>query len=168
MVLNRVAKSAGGCRRLVLSKQGRMYSSAPTTCDVVVVGCGSPNRSMGWYHTTQLLQMPNARLTDIIEPWYLGSGAGTHGADTFERYRGELEQKHSVAFHPSVSSLKPRSDDSAAALYVINSRTADMPVMFHAALDAGASHIYLEKPGATTVGTAAPAQLVRDLRGVGS
>jgi hypothetical protein len=47
-----------------------------TTCEVVLVGCGAPNRGMGWYHAEQLMKgkCPSAILQYIIEPWFLGAG----------------------------------------------------------------------------------------------
>ena len=45
-------------------------------CEVVLVGCGAPNRGMGWYHAEQMLknQCPSAKLCYIVEPWFLGGG----------------------------------------------------------------------------------------------
>ena len=46
-------------------------------CEVVLVGCGAPNRGMGWYHAEQMLKgkCPSAKLCYIVEPWFLGAGA---------------------------------------------------------------------------------------------
>ena len=45
-------------------------------CEVVLVGCGAPNRGMGWYHAVQMLRgdIPSAALAYIVEPWFLGAG----------------------------------------------------------------------------------------------
>jgi hypothetical protein len=47
-----------------------------TQAQVVLVGCGAPNRGMGWYHAEQMLRgdIPSAALTYIVEPWFLGPG----------------------------------------------------------------------------------------------
>ena len=47
-------------------------------CDVILVGCGVPKRGMGWYHAKQMLegQVPSAKLSAIVEPFFLGPGAG--------------------------------------------------------------------------------------------
>lgn len=37
--------------------------------NVVVVGCGEPKKSMGWFHITQLMADPDVALTAIVEPW---------------------------------------------------------------------------------------------------
>ena len=39
----------------------------------VLVGCGRPLRSMGWYHATQLLdgRVPSAKLDSVVEPFYM-------------------------------------------------------------------------------------------------
>jgi len=43
---------------------------------IVLVGCGAPNRGMGWYHAEQMLRgdIPSAALAYIVEPWFLGAG----------------------------------------------------------------------------------------------
>ena len=45
-------------------------------CQVVMVGCGAPNRGMGWYHAVQMLEgrVPSAALCYVVEPWFLGPG----------------------------------------------------------------------------------------------
>ena len=45
-------------------------------CQVVMVGCGAPNRGMGWYHAVQMVEgkCPSAALCYIVEPWFLGPG----------------------------------------------------------------------------------------------
>ena len=43
-----------------------------TKANVVLVGCGMPKKSMGWYHLTQLMEMERARVTDVVEPFFLG------------------------------------------------------------------------------------------------
>jgi len=45
-------------------------------CEVILVGCGAPNRGMGWYHGEQMLKdkCPSAKLCYIVEPWFMGPG----------------------------------------------------------------------------------------------
>ena len=52
-------------------------------CEVVLVGCGTPNRGMGWYHAVQMIKgkCPSAKLCFVVEPWFLGAG-------TFVFWRG--------------------------------------------------------------------------------
>ena len=44
--------------------------------EVVLIGCGAPNRGMGWWHAVQMLkgQVPHAKLCYVVEPWFLGPG----------------------------------------------------------------------------------------------
>jgi hypothetical protein len=44
--------------------------------EVVLMGCGAPNRGMGWYHAEQMLRgdVPSAKLCYVVEPWFLGAG----------------------------------------------------------------------------------------------
>jgi hypothetical protein len=44
--------------------------------EVVLMGCGAPNRGMGWYHAEQMLRgdVPSAKLCYVVEPFFLGAG----------------------------------------------------------------------------------------------
>jgi hypothetical protein len=50
--------------------------SSENQAEVVLVGCGAPNRGMGWWHAVQMLkgQVPHAKLCHVVEPWFLGPG----------------------------------------------------------------------------------------------
>lgn len=104
---------------------------------------------MGWYHAKQLLDgdCPSAKLTDVVEPWFLGGGKGGPGYDEFAKFQAEAS-KQGVAFHENISDM-PKPD--AAKLAMICTRTADMPRFVDEAIGQGCSHIFLEKPGAPTV-----------------
>lgn len=42
-----------------LSQFGRsniVMKAGPGQCEVVLVGCGAPNRGMGWYHGIQMIE----------------------------------------------------------------------------------------------------------------
>ena len=39
---------------------------------VVLVGCGMPKKSMGWYHLTQLLKMKDVEVLAVVEPFFCG------------------------------------------------------------------------------------------------
>lgn len=103
----------------------------------------------GWYHAKQLLdgEIEGAKLTDVVEPWFLGAGAGSPGSSEFEAWKTEAEGK-GVRFCASVTDL-PTTEAPRVAL--IAGRAADCPALFEAALGAGVSHIFLEKPGAPSV-----------------
>lgn len=117
-------------------------------CDVTIIGCGVPKRSMGWYHAKQILdgRVPSARLTDIVEPWLLGKGQVTEDSQVFSRWAEESAP--GVALFQSLQEM-PKPTGKKLAL--ITSRTADMPQLFSQAVEHGFSHICLEKPGATHV-----------------
>jgi hypothetical protein len=59
-----------------LASSSRM-SESKDQAEVVLVGCGCPLRGMGWYHAVQMLggECPSAKLSYIVEPWFLGPGA---------------------------------------------------------------------------------------------
>eukprot|EP00549_Striatella_unipunctata_P019363 CAMPEP_0118697194 /NCGR_PEP_ID=MMETSP0800-20121206/14339_1 /TAXON_ID=210618 ORGANISM="Striatella unipunctata, Strain CCMP2910" /NCGR_SAMPLE_ID=MMETSP0800 /ASSEMBLY_ACC=CAM_ASM_000638 /LENGTH=365 /DNA_ID=CAMNT_0006596535 /DNA_START=153 /DNA_END=1250 /DNA_ORIENTATION=+ len=118
--------------------------------EVVLVGCGAPNRGMGWYHAIQMLEKkcPSASLDYIVEPWFLGPGGEGPGGPEFKEWQEESEKEYGVKFALSLDDLpKP----SAPRLALISGRTADNPRLLTESIATGATCIYLEKPGAPTV-----------------
>ncbi|KAJ1461682.1 hypothetical protein M885DRAFT_581705 [Pelagophyceae sp. CCMP2097] len=120
----------------------------------VLIGCGLPGRGMGWFHGLQLVEgaCPAARLTDVVEPWFLGSGAETPAGQEFGALAREWSSKYGVAFRPALdASTWAGTPLGSPRVALISGRTAENPGLFRAALDAGATHILLEKPGAPSV-----------------
>jgi len=118
--------------------------------EVVLVGCGAPNRGMGWYHAIQMLEgrCPSASLDYIIEPWFLGAGAGGPGGPEFNEWADATKSQYGTNFCTSVGDL-PEPKQPRVAL--ISGRTADNPRLLEECINAGCKCIYLEKPGAPTV-----------------
>jgi len=118
-------------------------------CDVIVVGCGVPKRGMGWYHAKQMLDgdVPSAHLAAIVEPYFLGPGKDSPPGKAFNEWADEQKEKHGTAFYSSVADLKLA--DKTLAL--VSGRTADNPRLLKELIDAGVTHVFLEKPGAPTV-----------------
>jgi len=116
--------------------------------DVVVVGCGQPKRGMGWYHATQMLKglCPSAKVTDIVEPWFLGGGKSTAAGSDFQAFANEHKD---VNFYSSLDEMKDVS--GAPKVAVIAGRAGDNPSYVKQAINKGITHIFLEKPGAPTV-----------------
>eukprot|EP00420_Gonyaulax_spinifera_P028903 CAMPEP_0197895032 /NCGR_PEP_ID=MMETSP1439-20131203/36279_1 /TAXON_ID=66791 /ORGANISM="Gonyaulax spinifera, Strain CCMP409" /LENGTH=87 /DNA_ID=CAMNT_0043515429 /DNA_START=77 /DNA_END=337 /DNA_ORIENTATION=+ len=79
-----------------------MASSDPIS--VTVVCCGAPKRGMGWYHCKQLLdgRVDGAKLTDVVEPWFLGGGKDSPPAKEFAEW---AEANPSVTFHASIEDM---------------------------------------------------------------
>lgn len=115
-----------------------------------VLGCGLPGRGMGWFHCLQLVEgvCPSARLTDVVEPWFLGGGKDSEGGKTFQTK--VVEEWQGVSFFSSVDGLYAGAQGKSK-LALIAGRTVDNPKLFRQAMAAGATHILLEKPGAPTV-----------------
>jgi len=132
--------------RLARFATSRRFAST----EVALVGCGVPGRGMGWYHAKQILEgeVPSAKLTDVVEPWFLGAGADGPGGKEFAEFKAKYEPT-GVRFLKSIADMpKPAGKKMA----MICTRTADMPKYFEEIIDNGCSHIFLEKPGAPTVG----------------
>lgn len=129
-----------------------MVSDASVQAEVILVGCGCPLRGMGWYHAVQMLggEVPSAKLSYIVEPWFMGPGASGPGGPEFAEFQKQSEEEHGVKFHTSLGDLPPLAD-GAKRLALISGRTGDNPRLMSEAIDAGCSVIYLEKPGAPSV-----------------
>ena len=125
-------------------------AAAGGKCDVVLVGCGVPGRGMGWYHAKQLLDgdIPSGNLTDVVEPWFLGKGANSEAGAEFGKFKEA--NAGSVNFHASIASVSA-PEGSKPKLALISGRTADNPRLLKEVIDAGCTHIFLEKPGAPSV-----------------
>lgn len=78
----------------------------------------------------------------------MGGGASGPGGAEFAEFRKEWEPK-GVRFHESISAMPKPSGKKMA---MICTRTAQMPEYFAESIENGISHIFLEKPGAPTVG----------------
>jgi predicted dehydrogenase len=117
---------------------------------VVLIGCGCPLRSMGWYHAVQILdgRVPHAKLTHVVEPWYMSASAkGTPGYDDFMAWKAKQETL-GIKFYEKVTDV-PKLE--GIFLAIISARTPDNPKLLEGAVDIGCNAIYLEKPGAPTV-----------------
>jgi predicted dehydrogenase len=114
--------------------------------DVCVICSGAPKRGMGWYHCKQLFdaRVKGARLTDVVEPWFLGKGKGSN-ADfaEWEKTAKDISFREKITEVP-ITKGQPK-------LAIICCRTMDAPRIFREAIDHGFTHVYLEKPGAPTV-----------------
>lgn len=122
-------------------------------CEVVLVGCGCPKRGMGWYHAEQMVKdkCPAAKLCFIVEPWFLGGGASGPGGPEFAEYKAQAEADFGIQFFTSMGDLPPVADGKKR-LALVSGRTADNPRLLEESIANGCTTIYLEKPGAPTVG----------------
>mmetsp|Transcript_42722 Transcript_42722/g.48552 ORF Transcript_42722/g.48552 Transcript_42722/m.48552 type:complete len:371 (+) Transcript_42722:136-1248(+) len=137
-------------------------------CEVVLIGCGSPLRGMGWYHAMQLLKnkCPSGKLVYVVEPWFLGAGKETPGGQDFAKFVDETKEKDSaVGFFSAVKDL-PEVSEGKQRLALISGRTADNPRLLTEAIDAGCKTIYLEKPGAPSVDALAAMKKEAEEKGV--
>jgi len=124
--------------------------SSSDRCAVWVVGCGVPKRGMGWYHAKQVIEgdVPNAAVTAVVEPWFLGAGADSPPGKAFAEWAEAMKEK-GVAFCDSVDAVPVAEGERTLAL--ISGRTADNPRLLKEVIEKGCTAVYLEKPGAPTV-----------------
>eukprot|EP00571_Detonula_confervacea_P015420 CAMPEP_0172305802 /NCGR_PEP_ID=MMETSP1058-20130122/7022_1 /TAXON_ID=83371 /ORGANISM="Detonula confervacea, Strain CCMP 353" /LENGTH=385 /DNA_ID=CAMNT_0013017511 /DNA_START=24 /DNA_END=1181 /DNA_ORIENTATION=- len=134
----------------VSRQSSRCFAAKAGQAEVVLVGCGAPNRGMGWYHAVQMLEgrCPSASLDYVVEPWFLGGGATGPGGPEFKEWADESASKYGTAFETSMANLPDPKQPRCA---LISGRTADNPRLFTECIAAKSSTIFLEKPGAPTV-----------------
>lgn len=121
--------------------------------NMLFVGCGVPKKGMGWCHIYQAWKyMPKVNVCGVVEPFFLGAGAGTN--PEFEEFRKESQD--SFSWYDSVDTAS--IPDNTVAL--LSARTADNAGFIEQLLKKGIRAIYLEKPGATT---SAGLQSIRDI-----
>lgn len=72
------------------------------------VGCGVPKRGMGWYHGKQMLEgmCPSAKLTTIVEPYFLGDGADSPPGKAFKAWADDMSATHGTKFCKSVGDVE--------------------------------------------------------------
>jgi predicted dehydrogenase len=141
---------AGATRSMSAFGQTLAAHAKDGQAEVVLVGCGAPNRGMGWYHGLQMVEAkcPSASLDYVIEPWFMGAGGDGPGGDDFKKCQAEWESTYGVKFATSLADLPP---PAAPRLALISGRTADNPRLLSESIANGSKCIYLEKPGAPTV-----------------
>ena len=124
----------------------RLRGGADGKCDVILVGCGVPKRGMGWYHGKQMLEgdCPSAKLTTVVEPWFLGQGKDSPPGQTFGVWAEEMSKAHGTKFCASLDEVSINGPTMA----LISGRTADNPRLLKEVIAAGCTHVYLEEPGA--------------------
>lgn len=150
-----------------------MVDVSPTThqASVILVGCGCPLKSMGWYHAEQLLagRCPSAKLVAIVEPFYMQADANNTvpGYAEFHAWRKEKEAANNngtagIKFYATVQEIPEAVVEGEVRLAILSARTADNPALLEACCCLSSSSssarggarfqaIYLEKPGAPTV-----------------
>jgi len=140
--IGKTASRSFGGKSVNLAKDGQ--------AEVILVGCGAPNRGMGWYHAVQMLEekCPSASLDYVVEPWFMGAGADSDAGKDFGVWQSEAEAKYGTTFAASLADIPP---PDAPRLALISGRTADNPRLLSESIAHGAKCIYLEKPGAPTV-----------------
>ena len=72
---------------------------------------------MGWYHGKQMLegQVPSAKMTYVVEPYFLGAGAETDAGKAFKAWADEMAKKYGTKFVKSIDELELSPDDMPQA-----------------------------------------------------
>lgn len=128
--------------------------------DVVIVGCGP--KSVGWFHLMQFLDMPNVTVRAVVEPFYLDTSKCPYPPQSFVDLVVMLDDM-GIRCVNHVGQLDIFLQHT---LCIIAGRTRDNPQYFRECIDHGASHIYLESPGAPTIEQLQDMSLLAETRGV--
>mmetsp|Transcript_15652 Transcript_15652/g.33896 ORF Transcript_15652/g.33896 Transcript_15652/m.33896 type:complete len:595 (+) Transcript_15652:20-1804(+) len=116
-----------------------------TSLDVVIVGCGP--QSVGWFHLMQFLDMPNINVRAVVEPFYLDKTKCPYPPQSFVDLVMLLDEMGTkCVYHVGQLDIFKQK-----TLCIIAGRTRDNPRLFRECIGMGASHIYLESPGAPTI-----------------
>ena len=128
--------------------------------DVVIVGCGP--KSVGWFHLMQFLDMQNVLVRAVVEPYYLDERKCPYPPQSFVDLVVMLDEMgiKCVTHVGQLNTLR------RPTLCVISGRTHDNPGFYRECIGLGASHIYLETPGAPTIEQLQDMQSVAAIRGV--
>ncbi|KAL3941058.1 MAG: hypothetical protein SGBAC_004516 [Bacillariaceae sp.] len=154
VMLNSLSKTSA-----FVSRQGRtmatrafgrsqlQLAASEGQAEVILVGCGQPNKGMGWYHAIQMLE-DSASLDYVVEPWFMGGGKDSEAGQEFGVWQADTESKYGTNF---IGSMDDLPEPAAPRLALISGRTADNPRLLTECIERGSKCIYLEKPGAPTV-----------------
>lgn len=130
-----------------------MDSTSFVTASIVLVGCGCPLKSMGWYHAEQLIagRCPSAKLKIIVEPFYMNPNTNKDVPGYIEFHNWKQKHENSgIDFYDTVEKV-PLPVNNEIRIMIISARTADNPSLFDSCINVGCHAIFLEKPGAPTV-----------------
>jgi len=130
--------------------------------DVIIVDCGLPKKDIGWFHLMQFLDMSNINVRAVVEPFYLDKVKCPQPPQSFLDLVGVL-QDLDVKCVKSLGQLDPCQRQT---LCVLAGRTNKNPQYFRECIGLGATHIYLEPPGAASVGELRTMSNVANVRGV--
>ena len=92
---------------------------------------------MGWFHGLQLVEgaCASARLSDVVEPWFLGPGKDSDAGAEFSK--GVVDEWPDTRFSDAISDQTWSTAGPGPKLALIAGRTVDNPGFFRQALAAG-------------------------------
>eukprot|EP00814_Leptocylindrus_danicus_P006957 CAMPEP_0116010920 /NCGR_PEP_ID=MMETSP0321-20121206/4271_1 /TAXON_ID=163516 /ORGANISM="Leptocylindrus danicus var. danicus, Strain B650" /LENGTH=459 /DNA_ID=CAMNT_0003480077 /DNA_START=65 /DNA_END=1444 /DNA_ORIENTATION=+ len=151
---------ASACGISAFDKSKSIFRKDNKTADVLVVGMGLPKKGMGWYHLSQLLEMPQANVIGVVEPFFLNPDLCKSPPQEFTDF---VEASSAVPFYKSIDELEEFTNDT---LCLIAGRTSDNPKFFEQCVKKGAKVIFLEKPGAPSVAKLEEMKNLADSKGV--
>ena len=139
---------------------GSLPSKDKSSLDVIIVGCGP--KSVGWFHLMQFLDMAHINVRAVVEPFYLDKTKCPYPPQSFVDLVMMLDEMGVRCLY-HINQLDVLQKET---LCIIAGRTPDNPRLFRECIGVGASHIYLESPGAPTVEQLKDMQALAAARGV--
>lgn len=150
-------KEEGGWEK---EKEKVSVPPAEDALDVVIVGCGP--KSVGWFHLMQFLDLPWVNVRAIVEPYYLDKTKCPFPPSSFV----DLVMMADDMGIQCVNRVGRLEKFRRRTLCVIAGRTRDNPRLFRECVGLGASHVYLEAPGAPSVAQLGDMESLAATRGV--
>ena len=132
------------------------------TLDVIIVDCGLPKKDIGWFHLMQFLDIPNINVRAVVEPFYLDKAKCPQPPQSLLDLVGVLQDLN-IQCVKGFSQLGPCR---RRTLCVLAGRVDKNPQYFRECIGLGATHIFLEPPGAASVGELSTMSNVASVRGV--
>lgn len=168
---NTVGKSSsrhgdGGYESTIQPKRKTKRESS--TLDVVIVGCGIPKEGVGWFHLMQFLEMSNTnvRVRAVVESYYLDSAKCPCPPAVFVDFVETMIYMGIECVNHVGKLEKVFRSSNREILCVIAGKTKDNPRFFKECIGMGATHIYLEVPGAPSIGQLKDMETLAETRGV--
>ena len=144
------------------TSKGNVFSKKDVI-DIIIVDCGLPKKDIGWFHLMQFLDMSNVNVRAVVEPFYLDSKGKCPRPPQSFLDLVEVLKDLDVKCVKSLGQLDPCQRQT---LCVLAGRADKNPQHFRECIGLGATHIYLEPPGSTSVGELKTMSSVANMRGV--
>lgn len=137
-------------------RRRRESASESSKVDVVIVGNLQPKVGVGWMHLTHFLDMPTVKVRAVVDSQYSNKSSYRPPVSFVDLINSLLDI--GIECVGSIGELKNvlyennngQRPKSAKLLCIVAGKAEDNPRNFRECINLGATHVYLEPPGAPT------------------